>query len=629
VGDGPVTLSAGQTATLPSGTTVTIPEGFIGTLDGSSIVIRNDGDTSSTYLIEAKGESQEEVVANSWELAHPGLEPKQTEADELPLDEWEIVMGYAYEEFEGHYLDARAYKKGNQHWVFINKIQTDVLDSEVPAVLAFLKSFKVPGVEAIDLKTQEYKSIAGRVQELDRFIASVMATSDLTGLGLAIVEGGKPIITKGYGTRSLHSTLPVDKNTLFGIGSASKSMTTLLMARMVDQKKIHWSSPAQSLYQGFDLGDSDLGKNITMEQLVCNCSGVPPRDGGMMFTSEWSADKIFQDLEKVSPLAPLSAKSFNYNNHLFAAAGHIIGNLGNNVIDPMGYVNLMREEVFLPIDMGRSTADPSLAHSDPNIATGKGLPAADSLRDLGWLVPYAGAGSIFSSAEDMSKYVMMELNNGINAIGTKVVSTKNLQHRRKAQTIIGGDLEYALGWMVTTYKGLSKVAHSGSTSSYGSLLEFYPEKGLGVVLLANGTNGAGNSAIASKIFEFWFGTKEQADNSLTMLQADTEPPEDRSQYDGHPITWIFSQGYTHTAAKESLLAGIIGRHENEYAGIVSILKIRNRYFLSNNHWMLPIESREKNGDTLVVGDDEFTISGESFSIKVDRDKHTYEYQRVQ
>src|SRR5690606_38868210 len=85
----------------------------------------------------------------------------------------------------------------------------------------------------------------GPLRGLDDYITKAMADWEVPGLGLAIVHGDSVVYATGYGVRRLGGTEPVDANTLFAIGSASKAFTAMTLALLIDEEKASWNDRAQ------------------------------------------------------------------------------------------------------------------------------------------------------------------------------------------------------------------------------------------------------------------------------------------------------------------------------------------------------------------------------------------------
>ena len=99
-----------------------------------------------------------------------------------------------------------------------------------------------------------------------------------SGVGMALVDGGKVVYQGGLGVRELGKPEPVDENTLFMAASNTKGMTTLLLAELVDEKKLQWDEAVIEVYPSFKLGNADTTKKVLVKNLICACTGLPRQD---------------------------------------------------------------------------------------------------------------------------------------------------------------------------------------------------------------------------------------------------------------------------------------------------------------------------------------------------------------
>jgi CubicO group peptidase (beta-lactamase class C family) len=103
------------------------------------------------------------------------------------------------------------------------------------------------------------------------------------GVGLALLDHGKVVYAGGLGVRELGKPEKVDENTLFMAASNTKGMTTLMMARLVDQGKLKWDEPVVDVYPKFKLGDAETTKKVLVKNLICACTGLPRQDLEWLF----------------------------------------------------------------------------------------------------------------------------------------------------------------------------------------------------------------------------------------------------------------------------------------------------------------------------------------------------------
>jgi CubicO group peptidase (beta-lactamase class C family) len=134
-----------------------------------------------------------------------------------------------------------------------------------------------------------------------------------------------------------------------------------------------------------------------------------------------------------------------------------------------------------------------------------------------FLTPLAPAGALWSSARDMARYLITELNQGVSADGQRVVSQKNLAVTWEPQIAISADASYGLGWIVARSKGLRVLMHGGNTLGFSTDLTFLPEANLGIVILANAQySNLFHETVRSRLIEMVFDQPQQADAALNF-----------------------------------------------------------------------------------------------------------------
>src|SRR6266852_6712252 len=119
---------------------------------------------------------------------------------------------------------------------------------------------------------------ASKLQGLDDLAAQTMQQWKVPGLAIGIVQGGKVIYARGYGFRDVEHKLPVNTDTLFPIGSISKSFTTLAFAILNDQGKVDWDKPVRTYLPEFQLYDPVASERATPRDLFSHRTGLPRHD---------------------------------------------------------------------------------------------------------------------------------------------------------------------------------------------------------------------------------------------------------------------------------------------------------------------------------------------------------------
>jgi CubicO group peptidase (beta-lactamase class C family) len=161
----------------------------------------------------------------------------------------------------------------------------------------------------------------GSAAGYDRLIDAVVAQYHLPGIAAGVIDHGKVVYTHTVG--NLESGKPIDTDTLFKIASNSKAMTATLLARLVDQGKLHWDDPVTKYLPSFRMYDPWVTENMQVGDLLVHHSGLPEGAGDLML---WPEPNDFTPMDVVQGLAYLKpAYSFRegyaYDNTLYIVAG--------------------------------------------------------------------------------------------------------------------------------------------------------------------------------------------------------------------------------------------------------------------------------------------------------------------
>jgi CubicO group peptidase (beta-lactamase class C family) len=330
------------------------------------------------------------------------------------------------------------------------------------------------------------------------------------------------------------------------VASNTKAMTTLLLAKLVDERRISWQTPVTALLPSFRLGDTETTRSVLVKHLICACTGMPRQDLEWIF--EYGNITPVRSLALLGTMQPTSkfGELFQYSNLTAAAAGYT----GAYVLYPQtelgaAYDRAMQSYVFDPLQMNATTFDFKRAlsgnHATAHSPDVDGKPAK-ALTAINYAaIPLRPAGGAWSSVHDMLKYVSMELSGGKLPDGKAYISNEPLLERRAPQVYIGKDISYGMGLMVDTTYGVPVVHHGGDLVGYHSDIIWLPEQNVGAVILTNGDPGwLLSSYIRRKLLEVLFDGHHEADaelnagakNFYSMLAADRKLltiPADRNE----------------------------------------------------------------------------------------------------
>jgi CubicO group peptidase (beta-lactamase class C family) len=364
-----------------------------------------------------------------------------------------------------------------------------------------------------------------RVRQLTDFVETAMKELSIPGVGLALIDNNQVVFAGGFGVRELGKPEKVDADTTFMIASNTKPLTTLLMARLVDEGKLSWDTPVTKVYPSFRLGDDKTTQQVLVKHLLCACTGLPRQDFEWLFEfKDATAASVMRTLGGMQPTTKFG-ELFQYSNLMAAAAGYVAG----NTIHPdmelgAAYDEAMQTRVFGPLGMTSATFDIARAergnHARPHGFDVDGKVAVASM-DLNYSIgPARPAGAAWTSARDLLRYVQMELARGRLPDGRVLVSEKNLMARREKQVAVGETGSYGMGLSIDTKWNVTLLRHGGSMIGFKSDMLMLPEHGVGAVILTNADTGSTLAGtFRRRLVEVLFDGKPEAiENLLTAAK---------------------------------------------------------------------------------------------------------------
>jgi CubicO group peptidase (beta-lactamase class C family) len=352
--------------------------------------------------------------------------------------------------------------------------------------------------------------------DLDAYVARVMKTFEVPGLSVAIVKDGKVVTTKGYGLRKLGESSPVDENTLFGIGSNTKAFTTAALATLVDEGKISWDDPVYERLPGFQMYDPYVSHEMTIRDLLTHRSGMGLGEGDLLFWphTTYTRAEIIYKLRFMKPASSFRSR-FAYDNLLYMTAGQIIP-----AVTGKSWEDYVREKILRPLGMNTT----NLSNADFKPGDNYAWPHSKvegKLQPIEFVnLDNAGpAGSINSSAAEMARWVLLQLNHGKTpGREDRIFSERQSREMWSAQTILPIGTRpsplaarrpkfaaYGLGWGLSDYHGRKMVAHTGGVAGFVSRVMLVPEENLGVVILTNAEQVGAFDSILYHVLDSYFG----------------------------------------------------------------------------------------------------------------------------
>ncbi len=483
-----------------SGATFTAPKDWGEQRAGKMTTLTPPENNVRLVIVDVGAASDaKDAIERAWKQLDPSFDRKIQVSEPQPaINGWDerAEIAYVTGPDEHRVLVADAYRKDAKWTVILLDGSESTFEKRDAAIGTLVASMQPEGyVRETFAGRTAHRLTPQRVNELLTFVKTGMAELHVPGVGLALIDHGKIVFEGGLGVRTLGSPEPVDKNTLFMIASNTKGITTLMLARVVDQGKLQWNEPVTQAYPSFRLGSPATTAKVRIEDLVCACTGVPRKDydwilGTTASTGPEDTFTLLADTEPTSKYGEL----FQYSNTMASAAGYIAGHIEYPNL-PMGaaYDKAMQQLVFDPLGMTRTTFDMKKAmasdHASPHgqDIDGDTHVLDQKMNDIS--IPFRPAGEAWSTPHDMIQYAEDELTEGVLPDGKRLVSKTNLLQRRVHTVAVGQDQWYGMGLMDDRRYGISVIHHGGDLFGYHSDWMAIPAADVGAVILTNSDSG--------------------------------------------------------------------------------------------------------------------------------------------
>jgi CubicO group peptidase (beta-lactamase class C family) len=503
---------------IPTNWSVEQREGYAHLTDPDGLI--------NVYALALPDADIEAAIAAAWDLVGPEAEREAEDSLEVPSSpgvDQTLVLTYDDGLESGQVVQAVAQRVGDTTYVLLFEADLGAAVRRSSQVQTILSGFEILAVEEVELAGVAPETLTPELlAELEAYIEEQLAAQSVPGAAVAIVQDGEVIYRQGFGVRELGGDEPVTPETLMMIGSTTKPLTTTMMATLVDDGLMEWDTPAVEILPSFAVADPELSDQITMRQLVCACTGVPRRDLEFAFNAaELTPADVIASLASFTFFTEVG-EAFQYSNQMVAAGGYLATLAAGGSLESLtaDYEAVMQERVFDPIGMPRTTfsfeeavADPD--HASPHPRGLDGQLAPDSIEVEAILAPVAPAGTAWSSVDDMARFVITQLQDGVAPDGERVVSAGNLEETRQPQVPVSAGTSYGLGWFVDSYKGQPVIHHGGNTLGFTSDLAFLPEAGIGIVTLTNARiANLFTEAVRVRLLELAFAQEHESEEAI-------------------------------------------------------------------------------------------------------------------
>ena len=282
----------------------------------------------------------------------------------------------------------------------------------------------------------------------------------IPGLSFVAVKDDKVWFVEAIGLRNLGAKLPVTPDTVFPVGSCTKSFTAIAAGISQDRGLLSLDDPPRRYLPWFRLDDREADALVTLRDMLCHRTGLKAYADLAAEPAVLARDEYIKAATRAKPTARFREK-FQYSNAIFTAAGEAIARANQQT-----WESVIETAILGPLDMksSRTSTEAATTMSDhalgyvyrPESKDWKEVAAPKSLNAL------APAGAVVSSAQDLGQWLRFLTSNG--AIdGKRILSEPTFREITRPHIVINGAMSYGLGWVNYRWNGHAVIEHNGGS----------------------------------------------------------------------------------------------------------------------------------------------------------------------
>ncbi len=320
--------------------------------------------------------------------------------------------------------------------------------------------------------------------QLGELITRLMEKHRVPGVAAGIQSDGK-IQKAGFGITNIEHPLDVTAETLFQVGSISKTVTATMIMMLVEAGQVDLEATFQSYFPEFRVKDETAASQATIRHMLTHTSGW----AGDVFEDTGQGDDaaarymaLMADAEQLAPIGTF----YSYNNANFYLLGHLI-----ETVTGESYRSAVQRMVFEPLGMTHTYLDPAdvithrfvVGHQISNDVVKVGRP---------WAMPRAlyPVGGIVTCVGDLLAYAQFHMGDGRTNEGKRLLTAESLALMQQVHFEIGGsDQAMGLAWKINDYDGVRVISHGGGTKGQISRLVIAPSKNFAFAIFTNADEG--------------------------------------------------------------------------------------------------------------------------------------------
>lgn len=370
----------------------------------------------------------------------------------------------------------------------------------------------------LDIPGTVDRNLPGALADLAKTAEAAKAAWNVPGLAVAVVHRDRVVWTRTWGVRKAGGSDPITPETLFQIGSISKSFTATSIARLVDEGRLSFEDRVVDHVPGFQLPDPYPTREARIWDLLAQHSGLTPYGGDTLLAFNPKREDLVKAIPHIRTIASFR-EEFNYVNNLWIVAANAAENRTGQT-----WEEIVQRRVFDPLRMRRTntgleglTKDPN--HAVPHAPGGVPLPPNDPVAPGVYIL--GPAGGINSTILDMTNYLRLHLGEG-EFEGGRILKRETLERLHTPRTPVvatGGalpssgdipvDAAYCQGFVAQYLTPAKLTWHNGGTEGSRSILAFIPEGKVGIVVLSNSGDSQIPEVLMYRFYDQLFGRPEK------------------------------------------------------------------------------------------------------------------------
>ncbi|XP_046569203.1 protein flp-like [Haliotis rubra] len=332
-----------------------------------------------------------------------------------------------------------------------------------------------------------------KLSEFEEVVKTVLHCRNVPAASISLVQDGKVLMKRSFGKADPEKNIHAKDDTQFCIGSLTKAFTSTILAKLVTERKnVTFDTPIRDIIgDSFKLSDDVRTNLVSLRDLLSHRVGVPAYFKALVvgFPENVDRSEVVRRIQYMPATEPIRTK-FMYSNYMYTLAGYVAERMTGK-----SWETLVEDYILRPIHMSSSGFIDRLfnfSNMALPVATKHGKVTNLDPMLLHAVHPCGPAGSLYSTAADMAKWVQMLLNNGKSEQGDQVFDPRVIAETQEpgmAAPVLQDNLKrptFPVGDVQMYQTCFKLVWHSGGIITHSSRLWLFPDKNVGIYAVVNG-----------------------------------------------------------------------------------------------------------------------------------------------